>query len=151
MKSLRFLFLLVCITLLEGSDAFTPSPKLSVRVKTLKGRQSNGQFWGYGRESSTRNPRVVCQQSVDPNEIIGIRRGYPILAFFVILSAWFFTIPPEFRRAQFCASDVCLQNRCNDCMSVEEWTTGIKNYYQNGGGIKWDFSIDPNSKMKLSG
>jgi hypothetical protein len=28
---------------------------------------------------------------------------------------------------------------------VEEWTTDIAEYYRNGGGIQWDFSIDPNT------
>jgi hypothetical protein len=90
---------------------------------------------------------LAQKQPPTPNDIYGIDRGLPLLGFAFLLSAWFFTIPPEFRRARFCASDLCVSLRCNDCMTVNEWTTGIKDYYQNGGGIHWDFSIDPKSKL----
>ena len=146
MKKFTASFLLLCVGLLEGSVAFAPSPLFNVRGKAVQ-KTSLGVLLLVILQDSRTRTAVVCQQSQTPNEIYGIERGYPILAFSILLSAWFFTIPPEFRRAHFCASDICVQTRCNDCMSVTEWVTGIQDYYQNGGGIKWDFSIDPSSKM----
>ena len=139
--------LLLCVALLEGAVAFAPSPKFPLRGKVGQRFCPQVPLLVTLQEATTRSA-VVCQQSPTPNDIYGIERGYPILAFSILLSAWFFTIPPEFRRAHFCASDICVQTRCNDCVSVAEWVTGIKDYYRNGGGIKWDFSIDPASKMK---
>lgn len=82
----------------------------------------------------------------------GVDRGIPILAVTMLVILWCFTIPPEFRRAYIC-SDRCVDQRenpqCNNCVTGEEWSNGVKEYYRNGGGIQWDFSIDPNSKMKL--
>jgi hypothetical protein len=83
----------------------------------------------------------------------GTNRGAIILGVVLLACVWIFSIPPEFRRAYLCGSERCIEDRqaylCNDCMTTDEWRTGIINYYKSGGGIKFDFSIDPNSKMKL--
>ncbi|KAI2513447.1 hypothetical protein MHU86_921 [Fragilaria crotonensis] len=146
MKRFTISFLLLCVGFHEGSVAFAPSPTLNVRGKDVQ-KTCHSVLSLIDLQKATTRTAVVCQQSQTPNEIYGIERGYPILAFFFLLSAWFFTIPPQFRRARFCASDICVQTRCNDCVTVTEWVTGIQDYYRNGGGIKWDFSIDPSSKM----
>ena len=82
----------------------------------------------------------------------GVGRGIPILGLVLVIILWTFSIPPEFRRAYICV-DACNEYRdapqCNNCVTGEEWANGVKEYYQNGGGIQWDFSIDPNSKMKF--
>jgi hypothetical protein len=82
----------------------------------------------------------------------GTGRGLYILGIVFLACVWCFTVPPEFRRAYIC-SDGCAVNReapqCNNCVTSDEWTAGVKDYYANGGGIQWDFSIDPNSKMKM--
>jgi len=83
----------------------------------------------------------------------GTDRGAFLLAAVLLACIWIFSIPPEFRRAYLCGSERCVQDRsaylCNDCMTTDEWKQGIADYYRNGGGIKFDFSIDPNSKMKF--
>ena len=146
MKRFAVSLLVVCIAMLEGVTSFVPSPTSSVGFAFVQTVGSSGNC--ALKQPSTR-VAVCVQQSKTPNEIYGIDRGLPILAFSLILSAWLFTIPPEFRRARFCASDQCVLARCNDCMTVSEWGSGIQDYYRNGGGIKWDFSIDPNSKMNI--
>ena len=83
----------------------------------------------------------------------GTGRGVPILVVILLACVWCFTVPPEFRRALIC-SDRCVELReeapqCNNCITGDEWMAGVKQYYANGGGIEWDFSIDPNSKMKM--
>jgi hypothetical protein len=84
----------------------------------------------------------------------GIGRGIPILGLVLLACVWLFTIPPEFRRAYICP-DSCAKVEyqaapaCQECVTGEEWINGVKEYYKNGGGIQWDFSIDPNSKMMI--
>ncbi|GAX24180.1 hypothetical protein FisN_4Lh269 [Fistulifera solaris] len=74
-------------------------------------------------------------------------RGLVLFGFVLFLCVWLFSIPPEFRRAYFC-SPACEENPiyCNDCVTPKEWVSGIVEYYQNGGGIQFDFSIDPKTK-----
>uniref|UniRef100_A0A7S1GNU3 Uncharacterized protein n=1 Tax=Cyclophora tenuis TaxID=216820 RepID=A0A7S1GNU3_CYCTE len=85
-------------------------------------------------------------------DLSGTDRGLPIMIFVMFLVIWGFTIPPEFRRTYIC-SDRCVLDRqaplCNDCKTPAELRAGIVEYYKNGGGIQWDFSVDPNSPFKL--
>ncbi|KAL3929070.1 MAG: hypothetical protein SGBAC_012373 [Bacillariaceae sp.] len=79
----------------------------------------------------------------------GIGRGIYIQLVVFGLCAWLFTIPPEFRRAYLCPADTFCQEEgscTRECVTPDEWVSGIKDYYKNGGGIKWDFSIDPKTK-----
>ncbi|CAB9499978.1 expressed unknown protein [Seminavis robusta] len=84
----------------------------------------------------------------------GAGRGVPILVIALLACVWCFTVPPEFRRAYICSDRCALEEnraapQCNSCVTADEWRSGIAEYYANGGGIQWDFSIDPNSKMKM--
>ena len=85
-------------------------------------------------------------------EVDGTGRGSIILGVVFLINVWVFSIPPEFRRAYLCPSEPCIENRamCNDCITFDEWKSGIEDYYKNGGGIKFDFSIDPKSKAQFS-
>lgn len=79
----------------------------------------------------------------------GIGRGIYIQLVVFGLCAWLFTIPPEFRRAYLCPADTFCQEEgscTRECVTPDEWVSGIKDYYKSGGGIKWDFSIDPKTK-----
>ena len=82
----------------------------------------------------------------------GTGRGLYLLGIVLAACVWCFTVPPEFRRAFIC-SEGCATNReapvCNNCITSDEWLAKVQDYYANGGGIQWDFSIDPNSKMKM--
>ena len=75
-------------------------------------------------------------------------RGQIIFGVVLLFNIWMFSIPPYFRRVEFCTTPECEQNRaaCNDCVTFSEWTAGISDYYKNGGGIHFDFSIDPKTK-----
>jgi hypothetical protein len=77
----------------------------------------------------------------------GVGRGRYIFVVVLFICIWQFSIPPTFRRAKFCPP-ACVQERTlcrNPCVTLEEWTNDIVEYYRNGGGIQWDFSIDPNT------
>ncbi len=73
-------------------------------------------------------------------------RGKYLFAFVMAAIIWSFSIPPEIRRQHLCFSRNCrLDNTgkfCYDCISFGEYTNMVKEYYQGGGGIKFDFSID---------
>jgi len=60
----------------------------------------------------------------------------------MILNVWFFTIPPEFRRARFCSEEQVAANPDSHCTTGKDWREGIGQYYANGGGIKFDFSVE---------
>lgn len=78
--------------------------------------------------------------------IDGKDRGNYIMAVVLFLNVWLFSVPPEFRRAYICPpQDYCIEqrSRCSNCVTFQEWTDGIADYYKGGGGIQFDFSIDP--------
>eukprot|EP00540_Astrosyne_radiata_P021909 CAMPEP_0116837962 /NCGR_PEP_ID=MMETSP0418-20121206/8947_1 /TAXON_ID=1158023 /ORGANISM="Astrosyne radiata, Strain 13vi08-1A" /LENGTH=149 /DNA_ID=CAMNT_0004467909 /DNA_START=107 /DNA_END=557 /DNA_ORIENTATION=+ len=99
------------------------------------------------RRQGNNNEIVSLHQSADNNDVSGTGRGIPLLIAALLFSAWFFTIPPEFRRTHVCSSTRCVEDHtrpyCYNCKTVNELKDGILEYYRNGGGIQWDFSIDP--------
>lgn len=85
------------------------------------------------------------------NSYDGTGRGNYILTFVLFVVLWTFSIPVEFRRAHICQTQRCIDNRaaCYDCVTPEEWKAGIVEYYKGGGGVQFDFSIDPATKAKF--
>jgi len=87
------------------------------------------------------------------NNVYGIQRGVPLLILALAWSVWSFSLPLEFRRAHFCFSDRCVEhpsaNMCYDCVAFSAWTKDIVTYYQQGGGVQWDFSVDPESPFLI--
>lgn len=76
------------------------------------------------------------------NEIIGIQRGLYLLGIVMIFNVWIFSIPPEFRRAKICTEEQVVMYPNSGCMTGNQWIGGIKEYYTNGGGINFDFTIE---------
>lgn len=115
------------------SAVSTPSPILSGGVRT--------------RPTKTAN--VVVYQSNSPKDYSATGRGLPIFLASLLFCTWLFTIPPEIRRTHICVGP-CIENRdiwfCSECKTIGELKEEVSEYYRNGGGIEWDFSIDPNSK-----
>lgn len=71
-------------------------------------------------------------------------RGNVLLGFALAVCIWAFSIPPDLRREHFCFTDKCVENRsyCYDCVTFGEWYGQVKEYYANGGGVHFDFSIE---------
>jgi hypothetical protein len=90
---------------------------------------------------TTTTTRLYNSSAPDPG---GMRRGLIIFPIVFLLNVWMFTIPPEFRRTKIC-NDEQSQLYPNQCMTMPQWMNGVKEYYKNGGGIHFDFSIDPNT------
>jgi hypothetical protein len=81
------------------------------------------------------------ENNTDP---LGISRG--AILFLVVASAnlWLFSVPPEFRRARNCSEEQVLLYPDRKCMTTEMWWGGIADYYRNGGGFQFDFSMEGN-------
>jgi hypothetical protein len=80
----------------------------------------------------------------------GTGRGLIFQAFVLGICIWLFTVPPEFRRTYFCPADIYCQEEgsCQrECVTYDQFFQNVGDYYKNGGGIQWDFSIDPKTKQ----
>lgn len=89
----------------------------------------------------------VClakQSNDDKNmdKITGVDNGVWILGFMICFSVWMFSIPVEFRRARSCSAEQVRLYPESKCMTNEMWLDGVIDYYKNGGGISFDFSIE---------
>ena len=99
-----------------------------------------------------RDRQLVLPSKQNNNDIDldGTGRGSYLLTLVMLYVVWSFSIPVEFRRAHWCFSTTCEHNRsiplCHNCVTVGEWTGAIVEYYRNGGGIQWDFSVGEETK-----
>jgi hypothetical protein len=85
-----------------------------------------------------------------PNSSVdGTGRGLILWVVVFACVVWSFSIPTEFRRAHFCTIERCVENRsqCSDCVTFSEWKQGVADYYRNGGGIEFDFTVGDESKQ----
>ena len=72
----------------------------------------------------------------------GLKRGFVLFPAVLLLATWLFTIPPEFRRARICTEQQIIEYPDKNCMTSKGWISGVSEYYRNGGGIKFDFTIE---------
>lgn len=71
----------------------------------------------------------------------GMKRGLVIMAVVLTVCVWGFTIPVELRRARWCSAEEA--EIYPQCYTATQWVAEVQDYYKGGGGIKFDFSIDP--------
>lgn len=81
----------------------------------------------------------------------GLKRGALLLPIALAINIWMFSVPVEFRRARFCSEEQVRENPNSKCMTWETWRSGVSDYYANGGGVKFDFSIDPDGANSATG
>lgn len=84
----------------------------------------------------------VNTQGKDMNKIQGINSGNALFLIVLALTVWSFSIPTEFRRARFCSAEQVVNFPDSKCKTFGMWVGGVADYYRNGGGIKFDFSIE---------
>mmetsp|Transcript_101 Transcript_101/g.163 ORF Transcript_101/g.163 Transcript_101/m.163 type:complete len:168 (-) Transcript_101:198-701(-) len=107
----------------------------------------SGHMTKQGRSSSAaaKSSNVVVLQSfklpegADPT---GLRRGIVVLGIVGVICVWIFSIPVEFRRAKLCSELQVQENPESRCMTASGWASGIQDYYANGGGINFDFTVE---------
>ena len=93
-----------------------------------------------GSEDTDNEPKGYTKET-------GLVEGYYLFGLAMLVSIWMFSVPVEYRRAQLCSEQEVIDNPTSNCMTMDTWTSGIADYYRNGGGVKFDFSVDPNSKF----
>jgi hypothetical protein len=93
----------------------------------------------------TKTRTILHERKKDGVTYDGADRGRYLFVFVLFICIWQFSIPPSFRRAKFCPpACVKVRTACSStCVTFDEWTSDIVQYYRDGGGIQWDFSIDP--------
>ena len=126
-----------------GRSRLLPSPST---FKSLRQPPPKHVTASYDRVTAS-STATHAGQKRDDTSYDGVGRGQYIFVVVLFICIWQFSIPPTFRRAKFCPP-ACAKERTlcrNPCVTVEEWTNDIVQYYRNGGGIQWDFSIDPNT------
>jgi hypothetical protein len=78
----------------------------------------------------------------DTGYVTGSTTGAFLMAFVLLINIWIFSIPTEFRRARICKEEDVMMYPNKNCITAKEWTKGVGDYYKNGGGVQFDFSIE---------
>ena len=76
------------------------------------------------------------------SKIDGSEGGTYFLAAVLLVNVWLFSIPTEFRRAHLYPEGNAGIYSDPKGMTAKDWASGVAQYYANGGGIKFDFSIE---------
>mmetsp|Transcript_6931 Transcript_6931/g.9792 ORF Transcript_6931/g.9792 Transcript_6931/m.9792 type:complete len:166 (-) Transcript_6931:44-541(-) len=143
----------LCSVMSTGTTAFAPlSGGVSSRRELLNTNNAFGIVWQQQQQQqqpqqlTTSMSRIATSTSSSTTTSLysttdGRESGFYLMGIVVALWIWLFSIPPEFRRARFCTeADTAIYDQC---WTVQSWSSGVADYYKNGGGIKFDFSIDP--------
>ncbi len=132
---------------LQQSSAFSPSiscrgPKHGC-IHSQPGQETSfgGSLPAKSKVTITSTVLFSEPPQKDVNKIIGIQRGLYLLGIVFFINVWIFSIPPEFRRAKICTEEQVIMFPNSGCMTGSQWVGGIREYYTNGGGINFDFSI----------
>lgn len=124
----------------------------SIYAGAKPSRSSNCRI--HWNQPSNRLARNAFELSLDSSTQLlarstdGTDVGIYGLVIVLTICVWFFTVPPSFRRAHICSVEPELYNVDPTCVSLQEWTGDVQKYYKNGGGIQWDFSVDPATKAR---
>lgn len=76
------------------------------------------------------------------SKIDGSVGGTYFLAAVLLANVWLFTIPTEFRRAHLYPEGNAGLYSDPKGMTAKDWAAGVAQYYANGGGVKFDFSVE---------
>eukprot|EP00585_Thalassiosira_rotula_P002516 CAMPEP_0196134700 /NCGR_PEP_ID=MMETSP0910-20130528/3538_1 /TAXON_ID=49265 /ORGANISM="Thalassiosira rotula, Strain GSO102" /LENGTH=115 /DNA_ID=CAMNT_0041394687 /DNA_START=247 /DNA_END=594 /DNA_ORIENTATION=- len=111
-----------------------PSPTTTTSTTTLSVKKKSLSDENY----STSAPETAKRNA----ETYGMANGQVILLIAMIFNVWIFSIPVEFRRAKFCTEEDVRLNPDSHCTTFGMWREGIADYYANGGGVNFDFSVE---------
>lgn len=149
MKTFRKLLSFISITTLAARcDAFQMHPVRSTTAPCSLGQLVPSQSKETRFTSSIHRNKSTELYDAKPDRPKFMdeseSRGNVLLGLALAVCIWAFSIPPELRREHFCFTDKCVENRsyCYDCVTFGEWYGQVKEYYANGGGVHFDFSIE---------
>jgi len=81
-------------------------------------------------------------QNDNQDDPLGITRGTLVFVLAFLVNLWLFSIPPELRRARNCNEEQVRMYPDSKCMTGKMWWGAVQDYYRQGGGIHFDFSIE---------
>ena len=143
------------LSLVQSVDGFVLTPHRSLPTRTAHGPLSAPPAallsFNPAPHTSSRFPLRMARRSTDGTDV-----GIYIFGFVLAVNVWLFTIPPSFRRTNICSVSppddttvlVAATTTSPSCVSLEEWASAVGDYYRGGGGIQWDFSINPATLAK---
>ena len=137
-------------------SSFTTAPSRAAS-RTV---ESNQQPWNFisskttqqtflSQPSDTTTTTTSLQMSGGSNPDVdtdGTDAGKYLLFAVLLVNVWAFSIPVEFRRARFCTEEQVRLNSDSHCITFDNWKSGIVDYYANGGGVDFDFSVEEGNK-----
>ena len=82
------------------------------------------------------------EERTKSSKIDGSVGGTYFLAAVLLVNVWLFSIPTEFRRAHLYPEGNAGLYSDPKGITAEDWAAGVAQYYANGGGVKFDFSIE---------
>jgi hypothetical protein len=84
-------------------------------------------------------------------DVDGLKNAPFILLGAVVLGIWLFSVPSDYRRARLCSEQQVIDNPGSRCMTFETWSNGIVDYYKNGGGVNFDFTVEKEGNVWVGG
>mmetsp|Transcript_25135 Transcript_25135/g.54865 ORF Transcript_25135/g.54865 Transcript_25135/m.54865 type:complete len:165 (-) Transcript_25135:47-541(-) len=150
-------FLVTALIGAQQESAFAPVSRLpseahSSHYRYLRYEYDEPALKNVGDQPST--ALLAEPQFGDPDyegDPTGLKRGAILLPIIFLINVWLFSIPVEFRRARLCSEEEVRANPNSKCMTWETWRSGVADYYASGGGVKFDFSIDPDASSSATG
>ena len=136
-----------------------PTPNIqTIRYNTATARTYDPPFGFVTKhlqfQSKTRtythssHPLTIIQSQPQENDAdpTGLKRGLVLFPLVTLIAIWLFSIPPEYRRARICSEQQVIDYPNSKCITIGNWVKGVSDYYRNGGGVEFDFTIDPDSR-----
>lgn len=149
LRSLSRIAVLSALLLLSlgSTDAFPmATPMIHHRGSfRLVDHQSIPQQAQVATTALSMSPNRTSQEEIRRSDAVGgMKEGYIGLAIVFLFNVWMFSIPPHFRRDQICPPDLYVTPEVAEtCVPFDTMKQELVDYYKNGGGIQFDFSIDP--------
>jgi hypothetical protein len=154
---MRFINLTLLVALMGSmyfreAAAFAPLAARSVAITERSGRMNSKPYRMICTPPSVLTPTTVLFGEMNPDaDTDGLKNAPIIFASILLLAVWLFSIPPDFRRARFCSDQQIIDNPGSRCTTFSEWSSGIAQYYQNGGGLTFDFSVEKEGNVWVGG
>lgn len=135
------------VVLALSADSFTaPAPQRassncsSPALGKAKTSQKNGRPFARRRHGTS---ALYDLKNYGTDDTLGTKQGVYLFGLVGLLCVWIFSVPVEFRRARMCSEEqVKTAAPEKHCMTFGDWRQGIADYYSNGGGVNFDFSIE---------
>ena len=136
--------LLICCLNVERATSFTATPISRLPIKTFIPNNKNL----YVNSNKVYNNAVpttttTTLQMSGGSNVDGTQEGRILLIISCLAVVWGFSIPPEFRRARICTEEqVAAAAKEAHCTTFDNWKSELSQYYKDGGGIKFNFSVE---------